>query len=414
MSSLELSIWAAMLGALLTFLGSATVEALRNPTLAAWRAVGFIALMGSAATLMSGWFEQVVQFADPSVLLSAKVTLGPLSGALALYYLGIWFGKIAQDPWLDRLIRWGSAFQCLAGVALLLGSLLWPSDARMWLWGAFGVNLLSVVLALSAATRGVSLGDHLAKGMVVACICLGVMVLGLYAKGLGLLSSALVWSLTAVCTSAYFLITTVLSIQRNRQLNLIKRMSEGVAQKDEITGLPVGGLLLSKIDDAVWRSVRMGRECAVLAVWVDNLYAFNDEVDRSIEHEIRHVLTARIHRAVGFRHTLGLIQARCFVSGVSAVSDRNMLMGKLSTLAQHLQRPLQVGLMLGQPQVFEPKIAIGLVWVGVGHLSDPLTAMDQAQSLAQSALRHPQKLLFEDARSAAYIASHRGAPSPSP
>ena len=57
----------------------------------------------------------------------------------------------------------------------------------------------------------------------------------------------------------------------------------------------------------------MERECAVMAVWIDNLYVFNDEIDRSIEHEIRHVLTARIHRAVGFRHTLGLQQARCFI-----------------------------------------------------------------------------------------------------
>ena len=82
-------------------------------------------------------------------------------------------------------------------------------------------------------------------------------------------------------------------------------------------------------------------------------------------------------------------------------------MDKISTLAQNLQRPLQVGVMLGEARVFEPKIAIGLVWVGLGHLTDPLTAMDQAQSLAQSALRNPQRVLFQDASASAYVASHR-------
>jgi GGDEF domain-containing protein len=398
-----------MLGALLTFLGSAAVEALRNPTLAAWRAVGFIALMGSAAMLMCGWFEYVVAIADPVLLLPAKVTLGPLSGALALYYLGIWFGKIAQDPWLDRVISWGSVAQCLAALALLVSALVWPDSGHALLWSAFGVNLLSVLLALLAATRGVTLGDQLARGMVVACICLAVMVSGLYAKGVGLQLSPWMWALTAVCTSAYFLITTVLSIQRNRQLNLIKRMSEGIAQKDEITGLPVGGLLLSKMDDALWRSGRLNRECAVLAVWVDNLYVFNDELDRSIEHEIQHVLTARIHRAVGFRHTLGLLQARCFVSAVSAVSERTVLTERIRTLAYKLQQPLQVGVLLGKTQIFEPQIAIGLVWVDARQLVDPLVAMDQAQSLAQKALRTPQRVLFEDAKSAAELASQRSA-----
>ena len=407
MSDVELSIWAAMLGALLTFFGAAFAEAIRNPTIAAWRAVCYIALMGSSSLLMCGWVEHVMQIERPESLLPAKVSLGPLSGALALYYLGIWFGKIAQDPWLERLIRWGSAAQCVAAALLMCGALLWPEMGSALLLSAFCVNLLSVVMALLAATRGVALGDRLAPGMVVACVCLGVMVVGLYAKGLGWQSSHLLWVLTAVSTAAYFLITTVLSIQRNRQRMLIKKMSEGIAQKDEITGLPVGGLLLSKIDDALWRSVRMERECAVMAVWIDNLYVFNDEIDRSIEHEIRHVLTARIHRAVGFRHTLGLQQARCFISGISAISDRVQMSEKITALARNLQRPLQVGVMLGNAQVFEPKIAIGLVWVGLGNMTNPLSAMDQAQTLAQSALRASTRVLFEEAIPTTDLASHR-------
>ena len=48
MSNTELSIWSALLGALLTFFGAALADAVRNPTLAAWRALGFIVLTGSS------------------------------------------------------------------------------------------------------------------------------------------------------------------------------------------------------------------------------------------------------------------------------------------------------------------------------------------------------------------------------
>jgi GGDEF domain-containing protein len=411
MSSAELSIWAAMLGALLTFFGAALADAVRNPTVASWRALAFIALTGGSAIIMSGWVEHVMQIQGAAWLMPAKVALGPLSGALALLYLGIWFGDLTQDNWLNRLIHWGCTAQCIAALALLLGITLDPLQGKSFLIAAFVVNLVSVILALMAAARGMALGDRLASMMVVACVCLGVMVIGLYSKGLGLASSNVLWSLTAICTSAYFLITTVLTIQRNRQRRLIVKMSEGIAKTDEITGLPVGGTLLSKIDDAIWRSVRIECECAVMAVWIDNLYMYNEEIDSSIEHEVRHVLAARIRRAIGFRHTLGLQQSRCFVAGISAVQHQQRVCDKAAGLASHLQRSMQVGVMLGQTRVYEPAIGIGLVFVGLGHMTDPLSAMDQAQTLAKRAVRQASPVLFEEAHPLSSESSRRKPPT---
>jgi GGDEF domain-containing protein len=407
MSNAELSIWAAMLGALLTFFGAALADAVRNPTVASWRALGFIALTGGSAIIMSGWVEQVAQIQGASWLMPAKVALGPLSGALALLYLGIWFGKLTQDAWLHRLIHWGSTAQCVAALALLLGITFDPLHGKAFLIAAFVVNLVSVILALMAAARGMALGDRLASSMVVACVCLGVMVIGLYSKGLGLASSNVLWTLTAICTAAYFLITTVLTIQRNRQRRLIVKMSEGIAKTDEITGLPVGGTLLSKIDDSIWRSVRIECECAVMAVWIDNLYIYNEEIDSSVEHEIRHVIAARIRRAIGFRHTLGLQQSRCFVAGIAAVKQRQRITDKAKGLVLHLQSAMQVGVMLGQTQIYEPKIGIGLVFVGLGHMTDPLSAMDQAQTLAKRAVRSASRVMFEEANPIADVTSRK-------
>jgi hypothetical protein len=410
MSNTELSIWAAMLGALLTFFGAALADAIRSPTTAAWRALGFILLTGGSAVVMSGWVEQVAGIQNAALLLPAKVTLGPLSGALALLYLGIWFGKLAQDTLLDRLIHWGSVAQCLVAMALLVGITLYPMQGQLFLKMAFSVNLLSVLMALMAAVRSMKIGDRLAAAMVVACVCLGVMVIGLYSKGLGWASSNVLWALTALCATTYFLITTVLTIQRNRQRRLIVKMSEGIAKTDEITGLPVGGTLLSKIDDAIWRSVRMECECAVMAVWVENLFIYNDAIDSSIEHEIRHILAARIGRAIGFRHVLGLQQSRCFVAGISGISHQQRVNKKSSDLALNLQSMMQVGVMLGQARVYEPRIGIGLVFVGLGHMTDPLSAMDQAQALAKKALREPSRVLSEEALPPTYVTSHKPEP----
>jgi GGDEF domain-containing protein len=407
MSQIELSIWAAMLGALLTFLGAALAEAIRSPSIAAWRAINFIVLTGVSAMIMCGWVEQVAALEQRAWLMPAKVALGPLSGALALLYLGIWFGKLAQDPWLDRLIAWGSLAQCLAAAVLLLAVVIWPEQAQFWLKLAFLVNMASVVMALSATARGVALGDALAAPMLVASICLGVMVVGLYAKGLGWASSNVLWALTALSTAAYFSITTMVSIMRNRQRRLIVRMSEGIAKTDEITGLPVGGTLLSKIDDALWRSVRIDAECAVMAVWIENLYLYNDVLDTSIEHEIRHVLAAKIRRAIGFRPVLGLQQSRCFIAGISVVKDRQRVAVKVTELVSKLQRPLQVGVMSGHAQTYEPSIGIGLVYVGVGHMTDPLSAMDQALALAKRALREPERVLSEEAHPTSALSSRK-------
>jgi GGDEF domain-containing protein len=407
MSNAELSIWAAMLGALLTFFGATLVDAVRNPTVASWRALSFITLTGGSAVILSGWLEHVAQIQGAAWLMPAKVALGPLSGALALLYLGIWFGKLTQDAWLHRLIHWGSTAQCAAAWVLLLGITWNPMHGHALLIMAFVVNLGSVMLALMAAARGMALGDRLASSMVAACVCLGVMVIGLYSKGLGLASSNVLWALTAICTSAYFLITTVLTIQRNRQRRLIVKMSEGIAKTDEITGLPVGGTLLSKIDDAIWRSVRIECECAVMAVWVDNLYMYNEEIDSSVEHEIRHVLAARIRRGIGFRHILGLQQSRCFMASISAIKHRQRIIDKASGLVLHLQSAMQVAMMLGQTQIYEPKIGIGLVFVGLGHMTDPLSAMDQAQTLAKKAVRSASRVAFEEANPIADATSRK-------
>lgn len=92
---------------------------------------------------------------------------------------------------------------------------------------------------------------------------------------------------------------------------------------------------------------------------------------------------------------------------MSAISDRQRVIGKLSGLVLNLLKPIQVGVMLGQPNQYQPKIAIGVVFVGLGHMTDPLSAIDQAQALARKALREPSLILFEEAHPASFVPSSK-------
>jgi hypothetical protein len=67
--------------------------------------------------------------------------------------------------------------------------------------------------------------------------------------------------------------------------------------------------------------------------------------------------------------------------------------------------------MSGQAQNYEPSIGIGLVYVGVGHMTDPLSAMDQALALAKRALHEPERVLSEEAHPTSALSSRKSVPA---
>jgi GGDEF domain-containing protein len=168
---------------------------------------------------------------------------------------------------------------------------------------------------------------------------------------------------------------------------------------DEITGLPIGSLLISKVDDALWRSYRMESESAVLAVWLDNLYSLNDDAGHYIEHEIRSRLTANLRQAVGFRNVVGLLQARCFVVVISAVQDRTQIEKRAARLLAGISRQMKVGELVGQPHDFLPQVGIGIVYVPASDHTEPMLAMDRAQKLAQQACSDANKIVRKEMNS---------------
>jgi GGDEF domain-containing protein len=377
----ETVVWAGMVGVLAVLCLIAAADLIYQRTVPAARGLAFILVTGGSSVLMSGLPETLFSGLHPATLLPLKAVGGPISGALALTYLGIWMDATHTDRLMRGIVRWGSFALVLAAVALALLALLadgWTPASVLAL--ALGVNVVSVALAAAVAIRGAAYGDGLARWMVVACACLLFMVLGLYAKGMGLPLGLGVWALTALATVGYFLIVIVLTILRNREERRLRRVARGLVASPVDVHMPQGSLLIPRVDEAIWRSERLGLGCVVAAVSVRNLYELTEEAGHGSEAQILAVLAARIRRQVGFRNVVGLYHPRCFVMAVSAGQDPRR--GEL-LVSQLLQSMREVVLVTSEDKRFgfRPQVGVGVVDLHTLKM-DALTAINRAEQLA--------------------------------
>jgi GGDEF domain-containing protein len=383
MKTPELVIWSAMLGGLVALASFAAIDALIRRSAASWRAFLFVSLTGTACVLLTGLPLAVFPNAPPRLLHILQNSLGLLSGALTLTYLGLWLGVTAADRVVRLTIRLGAVSQVLSASVLATLTLLSPPEQWQDLLAmTAAINGLAVLLPLVASARAIALGDRLAWGFVFATGLLGFMVAGLYARGLqvpGL--GPTVWAATAVCTVGFFMMGTYLGLRRdraNRQLERLANLKQGA---DPATGLPKGSALLSKLDDAIWRSARMNQECTVICLRLQNLYQLTEVVGHHADKQILSAMSARIRRAIGFRHILGLYHPQCFVVVMSTYSNTRLVEKALQRLGYLLAKPLEVVGLDDTTHTFLPCMGIGSVRITTANC-DPSTVLDQAERLS--------------------------------
>lgn len=369
-----------MLGGLLTLATVALADVLMNRSVASWRGLVFVLMLGSCAILMTSlpalWFPEL----PASILLTLKASMGPLCGALSLIYLGLWLGAAAEDRFVYYSLAWGATV--LIGTAVLLA--FWALNyegphPEQVIEVAAGFSAGAMLLALGVSVRAHVLGDELARWMVVACFFLAGMTLGLYAFTLH--PTWFGWqgmALTAFCTVAHFLLTTALAVRRNRQNRRLLRLA-GLAQgADPATGLPTGSVLLSKVDDTFWRAARQQGQCTVVCLHLHNLYELGESAGHRVDQQILTSITARIRRAVGFRCVVGLYHPRCFVVVISGVKHEELVERTVLRLRMVLSKPLSVVGLDEAFHTFMPRYGMGLVTVRAAS-ADPVAVVDEAE-----------------------------------
>ncbi|MEZ5701352.1 MAG: GGDEF domain-containing protein [Burkholderiaceae bacterium] len=382
MSVAELVVWSGMAGAILMLCLVAVADLLVQRSVAAVRGLLFILMMGGASVWASGLPHVLMPVLDARADLVVKASFGPLAGALALNYLGVWLGAGRDEPVTRQVLL---IFTLLSGaVAVVLAFIAMYS--KVWapahILGVSSLSYLaSVLVSLLVSLRGAKLGDHLARWMSLACLWLIVMVAGLSAKMMGIAGLGIkAWALTAFATVLYFLIVIALTILRTREIRRLRQLALGVAPQELNIQIPQGAQLIPKVADAMWRAERLERDCVVAAIVVRNLYDVGEDLGHGEENQVLAVLAARIRRHVGFRNVVGLYHPRCFVMAVSSSQDPRR--GEL--LVESLLKSVRERVRIGPPDRrfdFWPEVGMGVVELRK-HPLEALAAINRAEQLA--------------------------------
>lgn len=385
----ELVIWSSMAGGLMTLALLALLYALYSRNFGSLQYLLFVVVTGASSLVRTGLPETLFPELPLGLLWMAKVCAGPLSAALTLHYLGRWLGGPQEDPLAWRLTGWSSRFFLLT--ALVLGVLVLQARSPEELWGLLRVTawltVLAVTLGLGIALRAAALGDPLAPWVVLAGVCLAVEVFGLGVHSLEVPGYGLgTWALTAACTVLYFLVGSVVVVQRIRQNRQLERLATLETRRDATTGLPVGSVLLAEVTHAFWRTARLGGICTVVCLHIRNLHENADAAQYGVEQQIQAAIAARIRRAAGFRCVVGLYHPGCFVVVISADKRRQYVHITVSRLRALIAQALTVVGRDGVAREFQPRLGVGVVTV------DPATAqpMEALHDAERQALGPPR------------------------
>jgi len=373
-----------MLGGLLTLAALAVADALFNRKRGSLRNLIFVVIAGASCVVMTGLPEVLWPGLPQWLLQLLKGSLGPLAGAMALHYLGIWLGGSREDRTVYRITTWGAGVLFLASLALAAMVVrASPEEFQQLLLVTAVVNMAAAVLGLVATLRAATLGDPLARWMVLACVLLAALVSGLYLRGLNVPGFGLgTWIVTATLTVVYFLACSVLVFVRNRQQRQLTRLSRLQVGADPATGLPTGSLLLSEVEHAFWRTARLNGSCTVVCLHLRNLYELGQAAGHGVEHQILAAMAARIRRAAGFRCVVGLYHPRCFVVVISTDARHEFVNETVARLRATVGRPLMV---VGRDQSrhdYTPQLGVGIVTLEQPGDAVPLEMLNEAERQA--------------------------------
>lgn len=385
MDSAEILVWSAMLGGLLTVAAVAAADAIYSGTIGAWRNLVFVLVTGAACVLMSGLPEAFFPGLPPRLVMLLKAGLGPLAGAIALIYLGIWLGGLREDVLVYRLTAWGGAVLFFAAMGLTMAGAVVEAGApfRRLLLLTATANLAAVVLAVLATLRAAMLGDPLARWMLLACGLLALTTVGHYLNGLQVPGFGLgTWIVTALATVGYYLLASVLIYVRNRQLRRLARLARLQLGADPATGLPTGAQLLAEVEHAFWRAARLHGQCTVVCLHLRNLYELGQGAGRGVEHQIQVAMAARIRRAAGFRCVVGLYHPRCFVVVITSDRRHDPVQMTVQRLRQFVAQPLTVVGASQARHAYMPQLGVGVVTVDAPAEAKPLEVINEAERQA--------------------------------
>jgi len=126
-----------MLGGLLTLSIVALGDALASRSVGSVRNLLFVLIAGASCVVITGLPEVFFPGLPERLMMVLKASLGPLAGAMALYFLGNWLGGVREDVLVHNLTALGGTVVLLVALALAaVSSQVDPMHFRArWCWG---------------------------------------------------------------------------------------------------------------------------------------------------------------------------------------------------------------------------------------------------------------------------------------
>jgi GGDEF domain-containing protein len=177
--------------------------------------------------------------------------------------------------------------------------------------------------------------------------------------------------------------TMALVERRNRESRRLARLSRSADPTVEpATGLPIGARLVSELEHVFWRAQRLNHRCAVMCLYLRNLYQLSQGLDAAAEYQILVSMAARIRRAAGFRCVVGMYHPRCFVVVLDVDLYHQPPAVALRRLSAFACEPMTVRWGDAEPRKFHPEVGLAMT-VADAAGATPLEVLNATEVEAQ-------------------------------
>ncbi len=398
MSTAELLVWSAAVGAIGLVVLLSLVDAIFSRTGPALQTLAYLSGFWLFVALLSGLVAAIWPAMKP-LTPTAQVLIGPLCAAMGSYGCGQWLSAHKRD----RLMK--VSLQTLTLASLMGGPLclLLPPPWRLPVSAVLSV--LNMAVALWLSVRAAQLGDRLAWGLALGCLLSLPLQIGLYSLALeSSRPSVLVQVGVAMAGLVSVLVTAVVLWQRNRHT---QRLNEAhLSRRDPITQLHSSTVMVQKIIHAQNRRTRTRRDGALMAVLMFEPERLLTQVGQVGLNDIYIQVAHRMQRHTGVVNPAGRYYDRCFVVLIETLHSPRWIRTLGLRVASSLRRPMEVTSLAGERITVTIDIAVGIVHMSAAG-KDVDQLLHEVQRVAEAArgMRSRAALLDPETRQAVPVES---------
>ena len=398
MTTAELLIWSAAVGAIGLVVLLAMVDAIFSRTVPALQTLAYLCGFWLFVALLSGLVAAIWPTAR-AMFPTAQILIGPLCAAMGSYGCSKWLSAHKRDRLMKVSLQTLTLASLIGGPMCLLLLPAWRLPASAVL------SVLNMAVVLWLSVRAAQLGDRLAWGLALGCLFSLPLQIGLYGMALESVRPPLVVQVgVALAGLVSVLVTAVVLWLRNRHT---QRLSEAhLSRRDPITQLHSSTVMVQKIIHAQSRRIRTRRDGALMAVLMFEPERLLTQIGQVGLNDVYIQIAHRMQRHTGVVNPAGRYYDRCFVVLIETLHSPRWIRTLGLRVASSLRRPMEVTSLAGERISITNDVAVGIVHMSAAG-KDVDQLLHEVQRVAEAArgMRSRAALLDPETRLAVPVES---------